>query len=361
MTTAIRAVLESEDLSAAGGRCGSDAGLDVRRRQTLHLRQQALAGFHRANHGLRAWQWPGRRRLRRGSARRASRSSRRRSTGDSRSGWSIGCGATTVNTGGCSIAGFPDSTATVPLPATSRRVSTSRISSGRKPRALTPSSGCTWPWSPASPWAGTGTSGPVVTPGSATCSRCSGSPPRRMSEVSKTSAARCIRKIEGWSGRRSSDARRNRTPYVAEFRVRWPDGTVRWVAATGKFLYAADGEPERMLGMSVDITERKQAEESLRRKEMELTEAQRLAGVGSWQWDPDSDTVVWSEELYRIAGRDPESASRQFQGSSATVQTGKLGTVAWRRRRGTPHRHAVRARRGDGPPRRHDQVAHGSW
>ena len=40
-------------------------------------------------------------------------------------------------------------------------------------------------------------------------------------------------------------------------------------------------------------------------KEFELKEAQRLAGVGSWQWDPDGDTVVWSEELYRLAGRDP--------------------------------------------------------
>ena len=59
------------------------------------------------------------------------------------------------------------------------------------------------------------------------------------------------------------------------------------------------------IGSCVDITERKDAEESLRRKEMELKEAQRLAEVGSWQWDPDTDTVVWSEELYRIARRDP--------------------------------------------------------
>ena len=57
--------------------------------------------------------------------------------------------------------------------------------------------------------------------------------------------------------------------------------------------------------MAVDITERKDAEESLRSKEMELKESQRLAGVGGWQWDPDTDTVVWSEELYRLAGRDP--------------------------------------------------------
>jgi PAS domain S-box-containing protein len=101
------------------------------------------------------------------------------------------------------------------------------------------------------------------------------------------------------------DAIESRSPYAAEFRVLWSNGTVRWVAAKGQFYYSPGGDPERMLGMAVDITERKDAEESLRRKEMELNEAQRLAGVGGWQWDPDTDTVVWSEELYRIAGRDP--------------------------------------------------------
>ena len=101
------------------------------------------------------------------------------------------------------------------------------------------------------------------------------------------------------------DAMETRSPYAAEFRVVWATGTVRWVAAKGQFYYSPGGDPERMLGMAVDITERKDIEESLRRKEKELKEAQRLAGVGSWQWDPDTDTVVWSEELYRVAGRDP--------------------------------------------------------
>ena len=101
------------------------------------------------------------------------------------------------------------------------------------------------------------------------------------------------------------DALENRSPYAAEFRIVSANGTVRWVAARGQFYYSADGEPERMLGIAVDITDRKDAEEALRRKEAELTDAQRLAGVGSWEWDPDTDTVMWSKELYRIAGRDP--------------------------------------------------------
>jgi PAS domain S-box-containing protein len=60
-----------------------------------------------------------------------------------------------------------------------------------------------------------------------------------------------------------ADARQNRKPYAAEFRVIWPDGTVRWVAAKGKFYYSRHGDPERMLGMAVDITERKRTEEVL--------------------------------------------------------------------------------------------------
>ena len=102
-----------------------------------------------------------------------------------------------------------------------------------------------------------------------------------------------------------AEARRSHQPYRAQFRVVWPDGTLRWVSAEGKFYYSPEGEPERMLGMAVDITDRKQAEQAVRQSEAELREAQRLANVGSWRWDPRTDTVTWSEELYRIAGLDP--------------------------------------------------------
>jgi PAS domain S-box-containing protein len=72
----------------------------------------------------------------------------------------------------------------------------------------------------------------------------------------------------------ANDAMRNRKPYTVEFRTLWPDGTVRWVEATGKFYYSPDGEAERMLGMDVDITERKLAEEALAAMRRSLIEAQ---------------------------------------------------------------------------------------
>ena len=108
-------------------------------------------------------------------------------------------------------------------------------------------------------------------------------------------------------------AMQSHQPYAAEFRVLRPDGSARWVAAKGKFYYSREGDPERMLGMAVDITERKQADEVLRLRQTELTEAQRLAQVGSWQWDPVTDSVTWSEELYRISGRNPTLPAVSFK------------------------------------------------
>jgi PAS domain S-box-containing protein len=71
-----------------------------------------------------------------------------------------------------------------------------------------------------------------------------------------------------------ADARKNQKLYAAEFRVVLPDGTVRWLAARGKFYYARNGKPERMLGVALDITERKLAEEALSYMNRRVIEAE---------------------------------------------------------------------------------------
>jgi PAS domain S-box-containing protein len=54
------------------------------------------------------------------------------------------------------------------------------------------------------------------------------------------------------------------------------------------------------VGTVLDITERKRAEEAVRRSEAYLAEAQRLSHTGSFGWRPDSGEIVWSDETYRI-------------------------------------------------------------
>jgi PAS domain S-box-containing protein len=153
----------------------------------------------------------------------------------------------------------------------------------------------------------------------------------------------------------AKDAMDGRSPYALEFRVVRDDGAVRWVAAQGQFYYSATGEPRRMLGIAVDITDRKAAEEALHVKDTELAEAQRLARVGSWQWDPATDVVIWSEELYRIAGRDPGLPAVSYQDHAQLYAPGSWNrlraAVEEALRTGTPYELDLEMIRADGETR----------
>ena len=134
-------------------------------------------------------------------------------------------------------------------------------------------------------------------------------------------------------------------PFTLEYRLRRHDGEYRWVLDSGIPLLAPDGSSTGYVGSSVDITERRLAEESLRRKESELTEAQRLAGIGSWQWDSSTDEVVWSDELYRIAGLEPRSSAAAASNHPHLYPPEHWERIARCARGGDAIRHAVRARR----------------
>jgi signal transduction histidine kinase/integral membrane sensor domain MASE1 len=101
--------------------------------------------------------------------------------------------------------------------------------------------------------------------------------------------------------------------YQTVYRMSRPDGSVLWLEARGHAFFDSHGRRQRIRGIVADITARKQTEEALHRRDTELAEAQRLAKLGSWRWDVATDTVTWSEELYRISGRDPNSPAPSYQ------------------------------------------------
>ena len=69
--------------------------------------------------------------------------------------------------------------------------------------------------------------------------------------------------------------RTRRIEHHVEYRVRLPDGTTRWIEARGKLFTDASGKPQRMIGVCTDVTQRKWAEETLRRSNEEL---ERIVG-----------------------------------------------------------------------------------
>src|SRR5688572_5252438 len=87
---------------------------------------------------------------------------------------------------------------------------------------------------------------------------------------------------------------------TAEWRVKWPDGSLHWLATNGQMFFDDQGKPFRMVGFTADVTRRKLAEEELRRSEAFLAEAQQLSAIGSFSWRVETDEITWSEQLYRI-------------------------------------------------------------
>ncbi|NOU17527.1 MAG: PAS domain S-box protein [Bacteroidales bacterium] len=83
------------------------------------------------------------------------------------------------------------------------------------------------------------------------------------------------------------------------------DGTIRYELVSGTPILDNNGQIIAGYLIMMDITERKQAENALIKSEVGLKEAQRLGRLGSWDWDALTDTIIWSEEYYRIYGFDP--------------------------------------------------------
>jgi len=85
-----------------------------------------------------------------------------------------------------------------------------------------------------------------------------------------------------WSRVKSAIAHAHATGEIdVEYRVVHPDRSVHWLQARGRTFFDAAGSPIRMVGFMQDLTDRKQAEEDMRRLEQKLRRAQRLEAMGT--------------------------------------------------------------------------------
>jgi PAS domain S-box-containing protein len=111
-----------------------------------------------------------------------------------------------------------------------------------------------------------------------------------------------------------ADAVKGIRPYNAEFRIIRPSGEVRFVHSRGGIIKDETGRPRRHFGTIQDITERKLAEEALRRSETYLAEAQKLSHTGSWARSlATGEITYWSEECHRVLGFDPHDGPPHFK------------------------------------------------
>src|SRR6201988_4233255 len=137
-----------------------------------------------------------------------------------------------------------------------------------------------------------------------------------------------------YAARTVEDIIRTGTHLKAEHRIVRPDGEVRFLQVLGTVKRDASGRAYELFGTGQDITDRKLAEQALRRHQFYLSEGERLAHMGSWasrdlgiRWSDDLD-IYWSDEVYKIYGLDPKNGTPNLQQYLAAIHPQDRASMA---------------------------------
>ncbi len=117
----------------------------------------------------------------------------------------------------------------------------------------------------------------------------------------------------------------NALDFDIEHRLLLPGGIIKYVHAVAHAGRDSAGNLEYM-GVITDVTERKCGDEErqtlarqLEESNAKLEEAQRVAHLGHWEWDLETNVIVWSDETYRIFGLTPQERPMDMATNRAMV------------------------------------------
>ncbi len=145
-------------------------------------------------------------------------------------------------------------------------------------------------------------------------------------------------------------ARNGADDFEWQYRLLMPDQSIKYMHAVAQATRDPHGRLEYIAAVQ-DVTRRKLIEEEMRRSEAFLAEGQRLSTTGSFVWHPDSDEIVFSDELKRIFGFGPDTAVT-LERVVACVHPDDMSLVAEKiaqaRAGGGDHDYELRLRMPDG-------------
>jgi len=101
----------------------------------------------------------------------------------------------------------------------------------------------------------------------------------------------------------------------------------KWYRVVADPVFAENGEIDGIVHVMSDITERKRTEDALWESRHQLVEAQRIAHLGTWDWDMMSNELTWSDETYRIFGIQPDEFGASYEAFRDAVHPGDREAV----------------------------------
>ena len=116
--------------------------------------------------------------------------------------------------------------------------------------------------------------------------------------------------------------------YEVEYRILRPDGSLRWIAAKGRGEYAASGSAVRMMGVALDITDRKGSEDQLRQSEERFQIVARATSDAIWDWDLATNAMWWNQGLTTLFRYSPGEVGSDANWKPAHTHPEDLERVA---------------------------------
>ncbi|MFC7074036.1 PAS domain S-box protein [Halovenus rubra] len=114
--------------------------------------------------------------------------------------------------------------------------------------------------------------------------------------------------------------------YDIEARIIAADGTRKWIRTLGDPVFE-DGSCQRVRGTIREITERKERERELEQQRKRLTVALEGSNAGVWEWDPETDDVVWHESTERLFGLEVGTFEGTYEAFAERVHPEDIGIL----------------------------------
>ena len=123
-------------------------------------------------------------------------------------------------------------------------------------------------------------------------------------------------------------------PVTGEWRVQWRDGTVRWINGRFQAIKNARGEAIRLIGVNLDITDRKLIETELADAVRSTEIAQEAAGAMLYEYDPETGSVVLSKAFKSLTGYELDEIPSSGSAWSALIHPSERDAVSEKISRG---------------------------